>query len=163
MEKGKFYKLKKTPILSPGALIKGVFEQIGNNPIKITRTFRYAENIGLIEFEIIKPGGERERVIVDEPRFSHMWCILTNQEFQHYFEETTDKEPEPKTDDDDDGSNDWGVWTSNKGNDTYSGGLTKEEAVNLAKVQRLNATKDTKVVIMQPFAVPVVHVNIRPF
>lgn len=162
MEKGKFYKLKKTPILSPGALIKGVFEQIGNNPIKITRTFRYAENIGLIEFEIIKPGGERERVIVDEPRFSHMWCILTNQEFQHYFEETTDKEPEPKTDDDD-GSNDWGVWTSNKGNDTYKGGLTKEEAVNLAKVQRLNATKDTKVVIMQPFAVPVVHVNIRPF
>ncbi|UGO48278.1 hypothetical protein SHINKOU_216 [Klebsiella phage vB_KaeM_Shinkou] len=162
MEKGKFYKLKKTPILSPGALIKGVFEQIGNNPIKITRTFRYAENIGLIEFEIIKTGGERERVIVDEPRFSHMWCILTNQEFQHYFEETTDKEPEPKTDDDD-GSNDWGVWTSNKGNDTYKGGLTKEEAVNLAKVQRLNATKDTKVVIMQPFAVPVVHVNIRPF
>lgn len=161
MEKGKFYKLKKTPILSPGALIKGVFEQIGNNPIKITRTFRYAENIGLIEFEIIKPGGERERVIVDEPRFSHMWCILTNQEFQHYFEETTDKEPEPKTDDD--GSNEWGVWTSNKGNDTYKGGLTKEEAVNLAKVQRLNATKDTKVVIMQPFAVPVVHVNIRQF
>ncbi|APD20610.1 hypothetical protein KNT59_gp213 [Klebsiella phage KPV15] len=41
--------------------------------------------------------------------------------------------------------------------------MTKEEAVNLAKVQRLNATKDTKVVIMQPFAVPVVHVNIRPF
>lgn len=162
MEKGKFYKLKKTPILSPGALIKGVFEQIGNNPIKITRTFKYAENIGLIEFEIIKPGGERERVIVDEPRFSHMWCILTNQEFQHYFEETTNKEPEPepKTDD---GSNDWGVWTSNKGNDTYNGGLTKEEAVNLAKVQRLNATKDTKVVIMQPFAVPVVNVNIRPF
>lgn len=161
MEKGKFYKLKKTPILSPGALIKGVFEQIGNNPIKITRTFRYAENIGLIEFEIIKPGGERERVIVDEPRFSHMWCILTNQEFQHYFEETIYNELEPKTDDD--GSNDWGVWTSNKGNDTYKGGLTKEEAVNLAKVQRLNATKDTKVVIMQPFAVPVVHVNIRPF
>ena len=161
MEKGKFYKLKKTPILSPGALIKGVFEQIGNNPIKITRTFKYyAENIGLIEFEIIKPDGEYKRVSVDEVRFSHMWCILTNQEFQHYFEETIYKEPEPKTDD---GSNDWGVWTSNKGNDTYNGGLTKEEAVNLAKVQRLNATKDTKVVIMQPFAVPVVHVNIRPF
>lgn len=105
MEKGKFYKLKKTPILSPGALIKGVFEQIGNNPIKITRTFKYAENTGLVEFEIIKPDGEYKRVSVDEVRFSHMWCILTNQEFQHYFEETIHKEPEPKTDD---GSNDWG-------------------------------------------------------
>ncbi|APD20611.1 hypothetical protein KNT59_gp212 [Klebsiella phage KPV15] len=81
MEKGKFYKLKREPRLSPGALIKGVFEQIGNNPIKITRTFKYAENTGLVEFEIIKPDGEYKRVSVDEVRFSHMWCILTNQDF----------------------------------------------------------------------------------
>lgn len=160
MEKGKFYKLKREIRLTPGMLIKGVLDQIGRSPIKIIRTFDNAGVIGLVEFEIIQHDGEHKRIGVDEERFSHMWCIFTDYEFSMCFEETAYEEPAPKPED---GSHDWGVWTSNNGNDTYKGGLTKDEAVEFAKSQRMNATKETIVVIMQPFAIPVVHVNIRPF
>ncbi|QPB08818.1 hypothetical protein CPT_Metamorpho_066 [Klebsiella phage Metamorpho] len=167
METGKFYKLKREIRLTPGPLIKGVFDQIGLSPIKITRTFENMGVVGLVEFEIIRPAGERKRVEADEARFAGMWCIFTDYEFSMCFEEIAYEDSEPEFEDSgpepEDGSHDWGVWTSINGNDTYKGGLTKDEAIAFAKSQRLNATDEVKVVIMQPFAIPVVHVNIRPF
>lgn len=162
MKKGKFYKVKKS-VIPVGSLINEVLDQIGDKKIKVIAIAERNGVQGLAEYEIIHPNGDVDLVTVNESRFEHLWCVLTDYEFDFCFEEVIHKEGNPKPED---GSHDWGVWTSCPGagnRDTYKGGLTKEEAVAFAKSQRLNATDEVKVVIMQPFAIPVVNVNIRPF